>query len=65
MTEREDTTMTAIAEPLTTDRTDRRRMPRRRQGYTASVSISGADFYLIYSLDDESRQLTETSSLRS
>lgn len=37
--------MTATMEaPVTTHR---RRMPQRRQGYTASVSISGADFYLI------------------
>lgn len=34
--------MTVSAEPLA----DRRRMPRRRQGYTTSVTISGADFYL-------------------
>ncbi|MGH3767234.1 MAG: hypothetical protein ACRDS0_01080 [Pseudonocardiaceae bacterium] len=34
--------MTAIAEPLT----DRRRMPRRRCGYTTSVTIGDADFYL-------------------
>lgn len=35
--------MTATAEPLVTTR---RRMPQRRQGYTTSVTIAGADFYL-------------------
>ncbi len=35
--------MTVTAEPLLTAR---RRMPQRRQGYTASVTIGGADFYL-------------------
>jgi ribonucleoside-diphosphate reductase alpha chain len=35
--------MTVTAQPLATTR---RRMPQRRAGYTASVSISGADFYL-------------------
>jgi ribonucleoside-diphosphate reductase alpha chain len=34
--------MTATAQPLV----NRRRMPRRRQGYTTSVSIGNADFYL-------------------
>lgn len=34
--------MTATAQPLV----NRRRMPRRRQGYTTSVSIGDADFYL-------------------
>lgn len=35
--------MTVTAEPLVTIR---RRMPQRRHGYTTSVTISGADFYL-------------------
>lgn len=34
--------MIATAQP----QADRRRMPRRRQGYTTSVSIGDADFYL-------------------
>ncbi len=45
--------MTATLEPLTTDRTDRRRMPRRRQGYTTSVTITGADFYLTANPNDD------------
>ncbi|MGH3847857.1 MAG: vitamin B12-dependent ribonucleotide reductase, partial [Pseudonocardiaceae bacterium] len=53
MTEREDTTMTATLEPLTTDRADRRRMPRRRHGYTTSVTITGADFYLTANPNDD------------
>ncbi|MGH3673846.1 MAG: hypothetical protein ACRDSH_24965 [Pseudonocardiaceae bacterium] len=35
--------MTATAEPLVTTR---RRMPQRRQGYTTSVTIGNADFFL-------------------
>ncbi|MGH8879557.1 MAG: TSCPD domain-containing protein [Pseudonocardiales bacterium] len=52
--------MTATAEPLV-DRRDvaveplagRRRMPRRRAGYTTSVTISGADFYLTANPNDD------------
>jgi ribonucleoside-diphosphate reductase alpha chain len=74
--------MTVTAQPVTAQplATTRRRMPQRRQGYTASVSISGADFYVIANPNDDGtlgevfitfgkqdstlRQLTETGSLR-
>jgi ribonucleoside-diphosphate reductase alpha chain len=43
--------MTATAEPLVTTR---RRMPQRRRGYTTSVSIGDADFYLTANPNEDS-----------
>lgn len=47
--------MTVTAQPVTAQplATTRRRMPQRRAGYTTSVSISGADFYLIANPNDD------------
>lgn len=42
--------MTVTAQPLAPTR---RRMPQRRRGYTHSVSITGADFYLTANPNDD------------